>query len=458
LSVREDFPSADRLSNDWALIGSPGVDDGLILDGTNYARRNLVGSEFCCNEVSIAAKFIPAFSASDNIEPRLIGNAEYQIFKTNNANFNTLRIRLGGTTIANVPFATYSQYWVEGGLNTLVVAGESGDTSAWLNGNLILDSAATVWSYSAQTSLYAGRYSLASTGFFLGTIKEVKVFKQKLTQQEAIDYHNNETYCWRSKAVVDLPMLRLQHDPNNTTGVELVTNGDFSNGTTGWNAASGASLSATDGTLDVMILSGDTAGQAFQNALTVGKTSLVSLQAAGDGGVGFPRVKLGNVVVYTGTTSASFDTVVLPGVPDDTELRLEVISNGSVDSSAFFRSVSVQETDARTLDVSGNGDHGTLGDGSTASTIPDKSETRGYRFDGVDDAITGLPALSGDYTVVFAEPNNVSVVNNDTLYNQIQTPGGFAGHLLELVAVPELLTPTQVFDAIYHARTQARII
>jgi len=42
----------------------------------------------------------------------------------------------------------------------------------------------------------------------------------------------------------------------------------------------------------------------------------------------------------------------------------------------------------RTLDVSGNGLHGTLGDGDGGSTTPTKSDCCGYDFDGSDDYIT----------------------------------------------------------------------
>lgn len=39
---------------------------------------------------------------------------------------------------------------------------------------------------------------------------------------------------------------------------------------------------------------------------------------------------------------------------------------------------------ARTLDVSGNGNHGTLGNGVTSTTFPTKLQKRGYAFDGGD--------------------------------------------------------------------------
>jgi len=46
-------------------------------------------------------------------------------------------------------------------------------------------------------------------------------------------------------------------------------------------------------------------------------------------------------------------------------------------------------TNVRTLDVSGNGNHATFGDGSTATTYPTKYGTRGYTYDGGDYLVVG---------------------------------------------------------------------
>jgi hypothetical protein len=199
LSVREDFPSADRLSNDWALIGSP---------------------EFNSPEITMAATIIPDFEPDDGGRYTIMTASE-----TNEDSYfvskeptNTLRVDAGNTTVITVPFANWSPYFRRNERNTIVFGGTSGDNWLMFNG-VVVGMSTTAWTTTTALNLYMGVLDSTLDGFFCGTIKEVKVFKQKLTQQEAIDYHNNETYCWRSKAVVDLPMLQAQHDPPLTLDV-----------------------------------------------------------------------------------------------------------------------------------------------------------------------------------------------------------------------------------------------
>jgi hypothetical protein len=56
-------------------------------------------------------------------------------------------------------------------------------------------------------------------------------------------------------------------------------------------------------------------------------------------------------------------------------------------------------TNKRTLDVSGNGNHMTFGDGSTTTTFPTKMPTKGFNFDGGDYMRSGTLVL--DTTVPF---------------------------------------------------------
>lgn len=59
-------------------------------------------------------------------------------------------------------------------------------------------------------------------------------------------------------------------------------------------------------------------------------------------------------------------------------------------------------TNKRTLDISGNGNHFTFGDGSTATTFPTKLAKRGYYLDGGDyfKSAIGLVSALTNYTVV----------------------------------------------------------
>lgn len=127
-------------------------------------------------------------------------------------------------------------------------------------------------------------------------------------------------------------------------GPELVTNGDFSDGTTGWTAASGATLSVLSGVLEVSILAGDAAGQATQACLTVGSLVNVALQARGDGANGMPAVDdAGGGDYWTGTTSTDWVDVDVDITPGNSTFRLKVVGDTSTADSAYFRLVSARE-------------------------------------------------------------------------------------------------------------------
>jgi len=103
-------------------------------------------------------------------------------------------------------------------------------------------------------------------------------------------------------------------------------------------------------------------------------------------------------------------------------------------------------TNVRTLDVSGNANHATFGDGSTATTYPTKLSKRGYSFDGTTDYFDGLPALTGSFTVCVLADNTVTHYNTDTVYETIKTAGAFTGDLQTLITYDSVITPIQEAD------------
>jgi hypothetical protein len=409
LSVREDFPSADRLSNDWALIGSPGVDDGLILDGTNYARRNLVGSEFDSDKISTTVEFWPEFGTGENVIRRIYNTNgdDFVAGKWNNAAGNVLKIRMRDTSF-DIPESTYGPYWVVGGRNTLVVFGEPGDTSAVLNGHLILDGATAVWGNKVtQSELYVGARDLG-TNLFLGTIKEVKVFKQKLTQQEAIDYHNNETYCWRSKAVVDLPMLQAQHEPPLTL--------DVSGG--GYN-----------GTL-----------------IGVTKLDRRGYQTGGSGNIRTaanvlsvsPKISFGFLVCVE--KNGASQVIGAFENPNLSEISCIMQYIGGVDSIAFFSG-------------------GSGGANAAIGSAPGGFFSVIGQYDGVDTSIC-INGISGANapSPLPPLPSDSMVVSLFSRGDTITTPASDGTKILSGFMLQDALTPTQVYDAHHQMRTQARMI
>lgn len=91
------------------------------------------------------------------------------------------------------------------------------------------------------------------------------------------------------------------------------------------------------------------------------------------------------------------------------------------------------------LDASGKGNDGTL-----VSCV--KHNKAGFILDGSTSAITGLPALTGDFTVSICSDHTVNHYNTDTVYESIRTIGGFAGLLQKLTVNSSLLTHTQKYD------------
>jgi hypothetical protein len=101
----------------------------------------------------------------------------------------------------------------------------------------------------------------------------------------------------------------------------------------------------------------------------------------------------------------------------------------------------------RTKDISGNNSHIQLGDGSTASLMPSKLPSRGYKFDGIDDYIS-LSDPTGDFTISYLirQSGTLEVIheNDLTLLTTLKTSGGFIGDLLSIRIHPSLLTDMQM--------------
>jgi hypothetical protein len=81
-----------------------------------------------------------------------------------------------------------------------------------------------------------------------------------------------------------------------------------------------------------------------------------------------------------------------------------------------FKAAQHDPTNTRTLDISGNNNHATFGDGVTSTTFPTKLQRRGYSFDGGDyNVITNDTTLAfgtDDFTVAALVKS--SIVNNAT--------------------------------------------
>jgi hypothetical protein len=308
--------------------------DGVTLDGTNdYLQYVLTGQEFNSAGLSIVVEFTPDFEATEDAIRYMFqakaGGTGCLLVKSNAGASYTLGLHLGGTSIAQIPLATYRAAWLTGKRNVLVVSGTTGDTSAWLNGTKILDADATAWTPEAATDMGLGAASGGGSKFD-GTIHRLQVFKTQLEDQEALDICAGNTYRYLDDASLILTGAMECHDP----------------------------------------------------------------------------------------------------------------------------------TGHRALDLSGNGNHVTLGDGAGTGE-PTKLPEHGYSFDGVDDYLDGLPALTGSYTASILDRDVAGApeITHETVasvYTDIGTSGAYAKTLLALVACPEVLTSLQRLDLEHRMRSWAR--
>ena len=236
-SFAENFVSqADVELNGGTVAGTPTIDFGATFDGTtDYISYVLDGKEFNSDELSIVIEFNPDFEADDDEDHCLMGGGSSDDYWLLKHNANSIRLDLGNTTIGYIPLLDYQSYWNVGSRNVIVVSGTSGNTSVWLNGNVILDEKNTVWTETIIDNMTIGSRHSSKSSFFVGTISNFQVYKSLLTAQDALNFYNNDTYNYRNKAVLDLPMGMAQHDPTNVRCLDVSGNGkhaQFGDGST----------------------------------------------------------------------------------------------------------------------------------------------------------------------------------------------------------------------------------
>ncbi len=217
-------------SNGGTITGAPtfSASEGVALDGVNdYVTYDVIANQWeQASEISFLMEFTPNFAhtgpgATRQFFDGFPSTERYTLYILSNGN---LGLFCGATVIATIPLANYTNYWNAYSRNSIFISSESGNTSVWLNGFLILDSDATVWTPGSVTALKIGsRHDGANK--FKGTIHRFRVFKSKLTDQEAVDYCNGTVFDYLQDAVVNLPMRLEDHDPVNTRTLDRSGNG-----------------------------------------------------------------------------------------------------------------------------------------------------------------------------------------------------------------------------------------
>jgi hypothetical protein len=169
---RETFSTEALVSNNWTLVGSPILSNGLVLNGTTqYARVGLPES-FNASFLTIVVRFTPNFAHDDSVAHYVFDvnpTGDYYVEKTA---ANALELTLGNTAIVSVAAANYGAYWYENLPNILVITGTTADTSIWLNGFEIVSADATAWTPTTTSQFTIGG-THAGGSLFEGTIHEI---------------------------------------------------------------------------------------------------------------------------------------------------------------------------------------------------------------------------------------------------------------------------------------------
>ena len=257
-------------------------------------------------------------------------------------------------------------------------------------------------------------------------LRQILFFKRTLVQQVARLFSQGEQGVWYDISdfstlfqdsagttpvtAVEQPVgLTLDKSKGLVLGAELVVNGDFSNGTTGWTAG-GATLSVVDGELVVTNIGVDY-GYARQNITTVvGKSYLAT--------VTLRKVVTGTAYLQAGPVTSgsllslvttSLTNVVLRGVfvATATTTNINTLNSNQSNGVGIFDNISVRELP---------GQHGKQAT-SAARPLLKASPTR-IDYDAVDDTLvaTFASSLGTDCTVCRAVPSvGASILTGQTI-------------------------------------------
>lgn len=200
--------TATAESNDWTLIGSPTVNNGVVLNGTTQRATHPLYSEFRCPDITIVVDFTPDFDYDANADYAFFdcsNGSRYLISKRNNANNNFILVMLGNVAIVNITTAQYAAYWKVGERNTIIVSGASGNTDVWLNGVKVVDSDPSAWTPKYPSAFYLGS-SYTGSSLFDGTIHELHIFADRWNDTQVDDWSKRTTFSFQDRADVYVDM------------------------------------------------------------------------------------------------------------------------------------------------------------------------------------------------------------------------------------------------------------
>jgi hypothetical protein len=175
----------------WVPNGAPDFprDGGVELDGVaGYLVKDIPGQLDPLSTITIQIGFRPTFETNED-ENRILLDTnidDYQVWKRNNANGNTLRIELGDSLIKQVAESAYNPLWVTNGWNLLTIASESGDTDLFFNESNLGLGVVSAWSPGLPQEFAIGG-GTGGVSLFKGRVFYVKVFNYRKTEVDHLN-------------------------------------------------------------------------------------------------------------------------------------------------------------------------------------------------------------------------------------------------------------------------------
>jgi hypothetical protein len=247
------------------------------------------------------------------------------------------------------------------------------------------------------------------------SISELAFFSTALTAEEVKDLFEQDTIQELDKPLIDLPLRSSYYK---ATGTQLLVNGDFSSGTTGWTPLRSTLSVVVDPTYgNALRITNDGTGQAFayETRLTVGKRYKVTGRGRAVA-TGRPQVAY-SATIWNGEISTSWQSFSVEFMADVTQFGL---TNSAVNADTEWNDLRVELMENLTENKGTLGGTAKLGDGSTTTTMPTILSPHGASFDGGDHVDLGSPVITS-----VAKPWTFAAY-----VNLKQIPSGLAQELL----------------------------
>jgi hypothetical protein len=268
-----------------ALAGGQNYGPAVSYDQTRGVRISGAGSgylgfpitaQITSASITISVRCWPEFAADEAVARVLFCTTAPKVYQLQRTAAGALSLNLGNTGIGTVALGNWQAYFRPYRQNDFTIVGTSGSTQLYLNGHQV-GSWATAWTPGVPGAITIGA-DTAGNNPFLGVIGHVVICNQLWTAQEVANWHAGQTFNYRSRAVLYLPMRTDTHDV--AGGRSLDVSGHGNHAYFGAGAATPTKLTGTRGySFDGGDLLSVTSSDSLNRATGVGQphTMLVAL-------------------------------------------------------------------------------------------------------------------------------------------------------------------------------------